>query len=123
MATQYYQWDADPGQGVEGVERIMTDNTKKKQEPHRFKKGQSGNPNGRPKGSGNRIEYWLNKKAEEKSKINSKKSNQEMMAEIAWEKAVEGDIQFINFVTNHLKGKPVETVRTQEIDKDEIVDI
>jgi len=38
---------------IEDLE-IMTDSTEKKQKPHLFKPGQSGNPKGRPKGSRNK---------------------------------------------------------------------
>ena len=34
---------------------MASDNTDKKQKPQLFKKGQSGNPNGRPKGSKNKL--------------------------------------------------------------------
>lgn len=39
----------------------MPDKTDKKQNPHLFKPGQSGNPNGRPKGARNKLgEAFLN---------------------------------------------------------------
>ena len=39
----------------------MADKTDKKQNPHLFKPGQSGNPNGRPKGARNKLgEAFLN---------------------------------------------------------------
>lgn len=61
----------------------MSERTRPKQGPHRFKPGQSGNPDGRPRGSRNKAtvmaQALLDGQAEE-------------LARVAVEKALEGDM-------------------------------
>ena len=65
----------------------------------RWKPGQSGNPNGRPK-KVNSITYWYRKLLAEKAGLPAKK-----IAKMAIEKAQEGSIQHIQEVTDRVDGR------------------
>ena len=67
-------------------------------EKHKFKKGESGNPNGRPVGSRNRstiVKQWLEVKKIAKNPISSKEEEleiQDMMVLALINKALKGDV-------------------------------
>jgi len=75
-----------------------------------FKKGQSGNPKGRA----NSISDAIRRKDEE---INGSAK----LAEIAWEKAIEGDKGWAEFVAGYAQGKPQQSIDVTNHDKDELI--
>lgn len=72
---------------------INTDNTDKKQQSHKFIKGQSGNPNGRPKGSLNKATNIIKKIFE---------SDIEKISQKIVKMAQEGDIQAMKIIIERL---------------------
>ena len=86
---------------------------------HEFKKGQSGNPNGRPKGSRN-LTTILREMLEEEIEVNvdgvkTKKQFQEVIVRKLLQKANEGNLKAIEQILDRMEGKPVQK---QEIKTD-----
>jgi hypothetical protein len=86
-----------------------------------FKPGKSGNPNGRPKGTTS-IKDILRKIGMEEVELKdgTKTSKQQAIALKVYDKALDGEKWAVEFITNYTDGRPIETIRTQEIEKDEI---
>jgi len=83
-----------------------------------FVKGQSGNPLGRPKKSQTLADIL--------EKIGSATgdgdiSRKERLMEIVYQMAESGDLAAIKFIADRTDGKPIQTLRTQEISRDEVV--
>ena len=76
-----------------------------------FKKGQSGNPNGRPKKdrciSDILREQGLNV-------IDGKHTNLQLIVEKLYEKASGGDLKAIDMIFDRLEGKPAQKVEVEE---------
>jgi hypothetical protein len=87
-------------------------------EPH-FKKGESGNPNGRPKGVKNRstlLKKWIEVNTKIKHPITKKEEQgtvEDMIVIALLNKAMQGDIQAIKEINDTLYGKIVDN---QKID-------
>lgn len=85
-----------------------------------FAKGNSGGP-GRPKKELT-ISDMLRGTLDEEVKGTGKTRYQIIMDKVI-QKAYEGDRWAVEFIANRVEGKPIETVRTQEIEKDELIEI
>ena len=70
---------------------------------HRFKPGQSGNPNGRPKGSG--LTDTLKKLLREPDPDDPDKTTQDRLIEAAMIHAKKGDFKFFQEIFNRCEGK------------------
>jgi len=87
-------------------------------EKHQFKKGQSGNPNGRPVGSQNSktiLQKFLNLKTEVENPITKEFENLTVAEQIHLKqvaKAIEGDLYSYKEIIDRLEGK---TISVQEI--------
>ena len=85
---------------------------------HQFKKGQSGNPNGRPKGSLNSktiLQKFLDLKTETENPITKELENLTVAEQIHLKqvaKAIDGDLYSYKEIIDRLEGK---TVAVQEI--------
>lgn len=101
------------------------DNTK-------FKPGQSGNPNGRPKGARS-LSTILREMLEEEIDVNidgvkSRKQFQEVIIRKLLKKANDGDIRAIVEVFDRVEGKPKQevdhkaTIQDQRIDESKLTD-
>jgi hypothetical protein len=89
----------------------MTENTAEKQRPaHFFKPGQSGNPNGRPKGSLNFKTKWEKfvSKIAAKDNLLPEDIDEKLML-VAYKKANDGDYQFYRDIHDRVYGKPLQT--------------
>lgn len=81
-----------------------------------YKKGQSGNPKGRPKGSKNRstiARYWLNVEQQLKNPITSETetmSQEDLMTLAQIKKAREGDVSAYKALMDSTYGAPVQQV-------------
>lgn len=85
-----------------------TEKTDEKQKPWLFKKGQSGNPNGRPKGSGISITTEIKKKLEE-SPEGQKATYLELLINRIFKQAIQdGDQQMIKNIWNYVDGMPTQ---------------
>ena len=103
-----------------------TENAGKTQEKRdskgRFKKGaQNGTPfekgnNANPRGRANSISDAIRRKD---SEINGSAQ----LAEIAWEKAIEGDKGWAEFVAGYAQGKPQQSIEVIERDPDDVIEI
>jgi len=95
--------------------------------PYKFKKGQSGNPKGRPKGSKSIrsiIKKYLEKEINHKNPLTGKDENlsvQDHMILTAIAKAISGDDRAREDVLNRLYGKPKEhiNIKTEKDDMSE----
>lgn len=114
------QDDKTPQEGVQSVTEQSTDesnseNTDNYQnKPWLFKKGESGNPNGRPKGALNfstKFYKALEKFAEQNGKT-LEQEEEEMLIE-GFKRAKEGDYRFFQDLNDRVYGKPKQV---QEID-------
>ena len=83
-----------------------------------FKPGQSGNPKGRPKGI-QQIPDILRAIGDEEGTQDGKSKLDVIMYKV-FQFALEGKPWAVQFIADRTEGKAVETVRTQEV-KDEIV--
>ena len=89
-------------------------------EAHKFPKGESGNPNGRPKGSKNRstiARYWLEVQQSLKNPLtgqNETMSQEDLMTLALIKKAREGDVNAYKALMDSGYGAPVQEV-TQTI--------
>jgi uncharacterized protein DUF5681 len=88
---------------------------------HLFQKGESGNPNGRPKGSVGFKTKWdrLMKRLSEEEKISVEELG-EMMLKTAFEKAKEGDFQYYKDIMDRLYGRPKDAVSPVNVNFGEI---
>ena len=79
-----------------------------------FKKGQSGNPHGRPK-----KEYCLTDilkdqgNVEDVSTEEGKISRKQAIAQKLWSMAMDGDVQALKYVYDRIDGKPKESVNLE----------
>jgi hypothetical protein len=80
-------------------------------EQHKFQPGESGNPNGRPKGARNRstlVREWLEVKTKERNPITGETEEleqQDMMTLALIKKAREGDVQAYKELMDSAHGK------------------
>lgn len=83
-------------------------------EQHKFPKGVSGNPNGRPKGSKNRstiAKYWLEVEQNLKNPLTGATENmsqEDLMTLALIKKAREGDVQAYKQLMDSAYGAPVQ---------------
>ena len=98
-------------------------NSKKKVPGTPFKKGKSGNPNGRPK-KGHAIADILNDLLKQKCVLDAekRKTNIEMILEKTILQALGGDKDARNFIADRTEGKALERIKNYEgIDELEII--
>lgn len=80
-------------------------------QPHKFKEGQSGNPNGRPKGTRNRstiVREWLEVQQSVKNPITGQQEvleQQDIMTLALIKKAREGDVNAFRELMDSAHGK------------------
>lgn len=94
---------------------------------HEFKKGQSGNPNGRPKGVENSKTRLLRLFSLLQTKVNPVTGQKEEftileqmdMAIVA--KALKGDIRAYNELMDRFEGKPDQTVKNEGVSAIKII--
>lgn len=77
-----------------------------------YKKGQSGNPNGRPK-KGSAIADILNKIGDEEHKKNITK--REALLKKTYELAIKGDAAARNFIADRTEGKAIERIEKKDV--------
>ena len=87
-----------------------------------FKKGQSGNPGGRPKGSTSLVSLLKRLGAEPSDTDKNLTRDEAMMREI-YKAAETVDKQAIQFITERREGKPRQAIDLTERDPDEVVEI
>jgi uncharacterized protein YjiS (DUF1127 family) len=103
---------------------------------HEFKKGESGNPNGRPKGAKNRstiARYWLEVNQNLKNPLTGESetmSQEDLMTLALIKKAREGDVNAYKALMDSGYGAPIQQIeQTQtnvdlsELTTDEIKDL
>jgi hypothetical protein len=76
----------------------------------KWKKGQSGNPKGRPKGPS--IGKLLQEIGARPGDLDSDKTKLDMVMEKVMEMALEGQPWAVEFIANRTEGKAIETVKT-----------
>jgi hypothetical protein len=74
----------------------------------RFQKGESGNPDGRPRGAS--LEAAIRRLAEMSLPRNANRSHVEAVAQKLWSKALRGDIRAIRIVLERIDGKVTQPV-------------
>ena len=85
----------------------------------KFKKGKSGNPQGRPKGSSS-IGQIIKKIGAEDIKSGSDYDKLEFILRKVFDYAVKGEAWAVHFIADRLEGKPKQIVGLQEINEDPI---
>jgi hypothetical protein len=90
---------------------------------HEFKKGESGNPNGRPKGSRNRstiARRWLEVNQKLKNPLTSEEetmSQEDLMTLALIKKAREGDVNAYKALMDSGYGAPVQQIEQTNIEQ------
>tara|TARA_B100000900_G_scaffold172191_1_gene146308 strand:- start:446 stop:781 length:336 start_codon:yes stop_codon:yes gene_type:complete len=90
---------------------------------HEFKKGQSGNPNGRPKGSKNRstiAKKWLEVQESSENPVTSEledMSQEDLMTLALIKKAREGDTQAYQKLMDSAYGAPLQQIEQTNIEQ------
>ena len=87
----------------------------------KFKKGQSGNPKGRPKGSTS-IAALIKKIGNEEIKGDNPYDKLEFIMRKVFDFAVKGESWAVHFIADRLEGKPKQVVGLQEV-KDEPIQV
>ena len=93
-------------------------------EKHEFKKGESGNPNGRPKGSKNRstiARHWLQVNQNLKNPLTGQEetmSQEDLMTLALIKKAREGDVNAYKALMDSGYGAPVQQIEQTNTDID-----
>jgi hypothetical protein len=88
----------------------MTEKTDKNRPDHLFKPGQSGNPNGRPKGSGISITTAIKNELKKIPPGQDKATYLDLLVKRIMKKAIqEGDQQTIKQMWNYVDGMPMQT--------------
>lgn len=93
-------------------------------EPHKFQKGESGNPNGRPKGAKNRstiARYWLDVNQKLKNPLTGSEetmSQEDLMTLALIKKAREGDVNAYKALMDSGYGAPVQQIEQTNTDID-----
>ena len=87
-----------------------TEGKQKKNPPHLFQPGQSGNPKGRPKGAVNFATKWKNfiEKVAADNNTDFDATERQLLA-VAYKKAQSGDYQFYRDIFDRVYGKPQQT--------------
>ena len=91
-------------------------------EKHQFKKGQSGNPNGRPKGAKNRstiAKYWLQVNQQLKNPLTNQletMSQEDLMTLALIKKARNGDVNAYKALMDSGYGAPVQQIEQTNIE-------
>ena len=83
---------------------------------NRWKKGESGNPNGRR----NSFTDILNSLGE--TKVEQKERRERIMLKL-YAMAEKGDLNAIKFIVERIEGKAIETIKTQELEPIKILDL
>ena len=91
-----------------------------KRGPHRWKKGESGNPNGRPKKEYAIPDMLRSILAEDDKMIAEKRSNLESICRTAVNQAKGGDKDARNWISDRTEGKAIDRI-IQKIDDDELI--
>ncbi len=92
-------------------------------EKHEFKKGESGNPNGRPKGAKNRstiAKYWLEVNQKLKNPLTNQEetmSQEDLMTLALIKKAREGDVAAYKALMDSGYGAPLQQVEQTIIEQ------
>ena len=84
---------------------------------HQWKKGQSGNPNGRPK-SGFALNEYITDLAN--VELKDKKTMLEAVVGKVYEEALNGNMTAINFLADRILGKPSQSIGIKDISEEPI---
>ena len=84
---------------------------------HQWKKGQSGNPNGRPK-SGFALNEYITDLAN--VELEDKKTMLEAVVGKVYEEALDGNMTAINFLADRILGKPSQSIGIKDISEEPI---
>ena len=84
---------------------------------HQWKKGQSGNPNGRPK-SGFALNEYITELAN--VELEDKKTMLEAVVGKVYEEALDGNMTAINFLADRVLGKPSQQIGIKDVSDDTI---
>ena len=90
----------------------LVDKTAKKQRGRPFKKGQSGNPKGRPSGSGISITTEIKRKLEEVPE-GEKATNLQLLLDKILTLAVSGDQRMIKDIWSYVDGMPKQSMEVE----------
>ena len=84
---------------------------------HQWKKGQSGNPNGRPK-SGFALNEYITDLAN--VELEDKKTMLEAVVAKVYEEALDGNMTAINFLADRVLGKPSQSIGIKDVSDEPI---
>ena len=84
---------------------------------HQWKKGQSGNPNGRPK-SGFALNEYITDLAN--VELKDKKTMLEAVVGKVYEEALDGNMSAINFLADRVLGKPSQSIGIKDVSDEPI---
>ena len=84
---------------------------------HQWKKGQSGNPNGRPK-SGFALNEYITDLAN--VELEDKKTMLEAVVGKVYEEALDGNMTAINFLADRVLGKPSQQIGIKDVSDEPI---
>ena len=84
---------------------------------HQWKKGQSGNPNGRPK-SGFALNEYITELAN--VELEDKKTMLEAVVGKVYEEALDGNMSAINFLADRILGKPSQSIGIKDVSDEPI---
>ena len=84
---------------------------------HQWKKGQSGNPNGRPK-SGFALNEYITDLAN--VELEDKKTMLEAVVGKVYEEALDGNMSAINFLADRVLGKPSQQIGIKDVSDEPI---
>ena len=93
------------------MEQSAKTEQKQSKTDHLFKKGQSGNPNGRPPGSGISITTEIKRRLSQFSDPEKKRTNLQLLLDRIMQKAIDdGDANTIKQIWNYVDGMPLQSI-------------